>query len=284
MDGFIFVNKSVGLSSYDVIRRLKRILPKIKIGHVGTLDPLASGLMIICVGRATRFASFFDQYMKEYEMIVSLGFETDTLDLAGKVVKRIKYSGGVPEIEKMLSNLEGEHEQVPPKFSAVKYKGQRAYRLASKGKDFSLKAKKINISNLRAKIIDDSSIYMKASVSKGTYLRSIAKDMGEKLGCCGTAIYINRTAIGNYSLKDALTLEEIKHNYSQGAINFFRPLETFFDFNTIELKDSECFKFRNGIKLPTNEKDGYYRISSDKTFVGYGVVEDNNLKVYKYFH
>lgn len=282
MDGFIFVNKEVGCSSYDVIRKLKRILGMKKMGHIGTLDPLASGLMIICLGKATKFANLFDSHYKFYEMVVALGFETDTLDLAGKVVKRGRSSVTLEEIERALSKFANGYNQIPPKFSAVKYQGKRAYKLAANGKEFELGAKRVEIKDLQFKTLGSEYIHIRAAVSKGTYLRSLARDISHEIGSFGTALAISRTEIGPYSIDDSFSLDQIREMVENNYHEYVKPLDTFFTFEEVDLSEDERWKYINGVKIKRDKDDGLYRIMFNCSFIGYGKIDNNLLQLYKF--
>lgn len=206
--GIILIDKPEGLTSYQVVATLKKVAGIRKIGHSGTLDPFACGLMILAVSReATKKLSLFLKLDKEYIATLKLGFVSDTLDREGKISKReIKEVPSKKEVEKTLSDFVGEIEQTPPIFSAKKIEGKRAYYLARQGKKVNLKPQKVKIKKLRLLEYRFPSLKIKVNCSSGTYIRSLASDIGEKLGCGAYLEKLVRTKIGPFSLSEAAPL------------------------------------------------------------------------------
>ncbi|MBN1997724.1 tRNA pseudouridine(55) synthase TruB [candidate division KSB1 bacterium] len=209
VDAVLNVRKPVGWSSFDLIRWFKRRIPDVKIGHAGTLDPFADGIVIVCFGKATKKISTLVNLPKEYVVTIRLGAETDTLDITGQVTGWQK----VPELDDRLLELAGSEfigtiEQVPPSFSALKVNGQRAYKLARAGKHVPLEPRTITIYEL--KIIEHSfrQIVLKIVCSKGTYIRSLARDYAHKLGTVGYASRLTRTRIGDFTMATAIELKD----------------------------------------------------------------------------
>ncbi len=205
--GLLAVNKPEGITSYDVVRQIKKILGSVKIGHSGTLDPFASGVLVILLGEATKINRFLDPFEKEYEFEMELGIETDTLDMTGKLVKRTE----VPEltrgqVETVLERFRGRISQVPPRFSAVNINGERAYKLAAKGVEFELKSRMVDIHALSLLGFEPPVLFLRAVVSKGTYIRALARDLGEALGSVATVRALRRTRIGPMGLSDTVEL------------------------------------------------------------------------------
>lgn len=218
LDGMILVNKPSGITSHDVVDRVRAKLRIRKVGHAGTLDPLADGLLIILVGRYTKFFQRFIEFRKEYFGTLKLGETTTTGDSEGKTLKVSSYSG-IDDllIKKTFSYFLGEIEQIPPMVSAIRVGGKRLYNLARKGivverKPRRIKIYKLDVLGIKMPIVD---FYVQCS--KGTYVRKLAEDVGEKLGCGGHIIKIRRLAIGPFKLKDAVNLEEI----NEGSIKKF---------------------------------------------------------------
>lgn len=215
--GILLIDKEVGITSYDVIRRIKGELGKgVKIGHAGTLDPFASGLLVILLGKATKSMNMFHAMTKRYCFTLELGYETDTLDPTGEVVER----GAIPtdlteeRIQAILKEFIGKIEQKPPIFSAKKIKGKKAYELARKGLKPDLKPKLVEISVLRLISIEGSILSLEAEVSSGTYIRQLAADIGRSFGSFATTIDLRRTQIGKYGVTDAIDSTK----FSLGAI------------------------------------------------------------------
>jgi tRNA pseudouridine55 synthase len=207
IDGILLVDKKKGITSYDVIREIKRKYPKgTKIGHTGTLDPFATGLLIILIGRpATKLMNKFHKLKKRYVVDAKFGFETDTQDITGRVTS--KSDDGIKptkeDIEQTITkNFLGEITQIPPKYSAKKIKGKKAYELARKGQEFELKAKEIEIYELNILDYSYPDIKMEIQCSTGTYIRTLVRDLARVLGTYATAVDLRRTEIGPFSLND----------------------------------------------------------------------------------
>ncbi len=209
--GKIFnINKPIGWTSNDVIRWFKGRLPKIKIGHAGTLDPFANGILLVCVGKATKQVPFLMDDEKEYIGTLCFGYETDTLDISGKIIKKSR----VPEIscKSFVENtlqLLGEIEQVPPRFSALRVNGQRSYDLVRKGQEVTLKKRRVYIHKLEPIKAFHQMIQFRVVCSKGTYIRSLARDIAHAMNTVGYLKTLTRTRNGSFYIKDALYLDQI---------------------------------------------------------------------------
>ncbi|HMA62501.1 MAG TPA: tRNA pseudouridine(55) synthase TruB [bacterium] len=211
--GKIFnVYKPVGLSSYDIVRKFKKILNYKKIGHGGTLDPFAEGVLLILVGRkATRQMNDLLKLPKSYSAVVQLGKTTDTGDPEGKVVKEKQVGTITNEIlESAINEFSGQIEQIPPKYSAKKVNGVPAYKLARQGKDFKLKPQNINIYDLSIDIIKDHKLLLNVECSKGTYIRKLGQDIAEFLETAGYLTKLTRTSIGEYSIDDSIYIDDLE--------------------------------------------------------------------------
>lgn len=211
MDILISINKPKGITSHDAVTKVKKMLKVKKAGHTGTLDPLATGLLIVCVNRATRLASYFSDLDKEYKAVMKLGETTDTQDACGKVIEQkevINIDNSL--IEDTMKSFEGTILQQPPMFSALKHKGKSLHKYAREGIEIERKPREINI--LRIDILDISLPYVtfKALCSKGTYIRTLCHDAGQKLGTGAHLFELERTAVGPFRIEDSLTLEELK--------------------------------------------------------------------------
>lgn len=234
MDGLLNIKKPKGITSYDVIRFIKKNFRfKGKIGHSGTLDPAASGVLLVCLGKATKFSSLLMAQKKEYEATLKLGIRTDTLDAEGKILSKIdNLSVREEEIRKVFFSFKGEIKQVPPLFSALKYHGKRMYKIAREGKDVPRKARRIKISEIEIKEIKIPFVSFRVVCSKGTYMRAICRDVGELLGCGAFQSALIRKRIGPFLLKNALTFEELKEKgLSQSLISIPKALSLIGDFN-----------------------------------------------------
>jgi tRNA pseudouridine55 synthase len=209
--GVLLIDKPVGLTSFRIVQMVRRILGVKKVGHAGTLDPFATGLLIVCVGRpATKLISHFMEGDKEYEATLKLGVSTDTQDIEGEII----FQNPVPELtEKLLSELfrqfTGWQMQVPPAFSALKHKGKPLYYYARKGIKIEKPARKININFINLLAFSSNELKFNVSCSKGTYIRTLAADFGEALGCGGHLIALKRTKSGQYSIEDSIDGKEL---------------------------------------------------------------------------
>ena len=212
--GFILVNKPQDWTSFDVVNKirgsLKRKFGKLKVGHAGTLDPMATGLLIIAFGRSTKRLEEFSGLDKDYDGTITLGIVTDTYDMEGEIIKQNDIQGiSEEDIIEGLKTFKGRIEQVPPKYSALKMDGTPMYKLARKGRDFTPQPREVAVHRLDIVSIELPKIEFSLSCSKGTYVRSIAFDLGEKLGCGGTLSRLIRTSIGDHQLSDAWELNEL---------------------------------------------------------------------------
>ncbi len=211
----LLIDKPQGITSHDVVDRVRRITGEKRVGHAGTLDPMATGLLIVGVGRQSTklLGELTTGTTKEYIATLKLGSETDTLDAEGKVVK----SCDVPaltesQVEEVLNSFLGEGMQVPPAYSAIKLSGKKAYELARDGQKVEIKERKITIHSIKLLQMKKDEIEFKVGVSAGTYIRSLGRDISAKLGTCGHLSALRRTKIGDYSIDDAKTLEELKES------------------------------------------------------------------------
>lgn len=227
MDGLILVNKPQSITSHDVVVDIRKILGKQKVGHYGTLDPMATGLVVVAVGKATRLFPFFSKKDKVYTGRIRLGFSTDTYDSTGKPTSLEKKE--LPQeahLKKAMQKFIGEIEQVSPAYSAKKYKGKPLYELARKNKDFELKPSLIIVHTFELTNYTPPEFEFKVSCSSGTYIRSLAHDLGQELACGAHLSQLTRTTVGNYSLEDSLDLEKIRFLKEKGKIEeFLIPLE-----------------------------------------------------------
>jgi tRNA pseudouridine55 synthase len=249
MDGLILVDKPKGITSHDVVNRIRKILGQKKVGHFGTLDPLASGLMVVAAGKAAKLFPFFLPYAKSYEGRIRLGISTDTYDAEGKFTS--KESKNYPDRKKLLNHMkrfEGEIEQISPPFSAKKYKGKPLYELARQRKKYELKTNLVRVDFFRLKNYDPPFLDFEVKCSSGTYIRSLAHDLGENLGCGAHLIRLKRTNIGDFSIKESFALEEIEKRTEQGEKeDFFLPLEVLLpEFPRVTVKENSVSLIANG--------------------------------------
>jgi tRNA pseudouridine55 synthase len=285
LEGIIVVDKPQGITSFDVIRELRKILKERRIGHTGTLDPLATGILVVCVGRATKLAQDIEGYDKTYVAGFELGYRTDTYDIEGKVVERHEVEKiDEAHLQETLKNFIGIQEQIPPMYSAIKVDGKKLYELAREGKEVERAAREIYIGSLELLEFDGVRGKIKCKVSKGTYIRSLIDDLGKALGTFATMTSLRRTAVGEETLERSFTLEEIKELMEAGEEKFMHSVENYFKFPRLELNDEKVIKlFLNGNPQKYECKNGKYRIYIDGKFVGLSEVKNGILKAYKYY-
>ncbi|KDE65679.1 tRNA pseudouridine(55) synthase TruB [Fusobacterium necrophorum] len=285
MDGIIVVKKEKGMSSFDVIRSLRKILQERKIGHTGTLDPLATGVLILCVGKATRLAQEIEAEEKIYEAEMEFGYQTDTYDLEGKVlVESLKKEVSREEFEKVLEKWKGDILQIPPMYSAIKLQGKKLYELARKGVEVERDARKVTVFEIHTLEFQQTKAKILTKVSKGTYIRSLIHDIGKDLGSFATMTALNRIQVGEHTLKNAYTISEIHDKIKICDFSFCIPVEEYFLFPKIQLEgEKNRSLFQNGNTVIFQEKDGKYRVYQEEVFLGLGKIEHQRLKGYKYF-
>ncbi|MGL4569394.1 MAG: tRNA pseudouridine(55) synthase TruB [Fusobacteriaceae bacterium] len=285
MDGIICVNKPQGITSFDVVRKLKRILKEKRIGHTGTLDPMATGVMVVCVGRATRLVQDIEGYEKEYLATFQLGYKTDTYDREGTVTERSEMEKPDENmLKEALSTFLGDIKQVPPMYSALKIDGKRLYDLAREGITVERKARDVKIKSLDLKEYDGESGKFLCKVSKGTYIRSLIFDLGEKLGTFATMTDLIRTEVGKVKLQECFTLEEMEAMAEKGDLSFLQGVEEFFGYPRLELIGEENLKYyKNGNNFSYTGNDGYYSIYYKNEFIGLATIKNSRIQAYKYF-
>lgn len=252
MRGVLNVAKPPGISSYDVIRRLKPLIGRTRIGHAGTLDPLAQGVLLVLLGAATKIADLLQQQEKEYRAEIRLGIRTDTDDVTGRVLEERpipELNSGV--IESLLSEFEGEILQLPPAYSALRVDGRRAYQLARRGEEPELPLRRVMVSRLELLRCALPVIEFRAVVSKGTYIRALARDIGERLGCGAALAALTRLRIGRFRLEDALALDRLAAGQLQAGL---QSIEQALDFlPRVVVKPDAVAKLRNGRVLMMSE-------------------------------
>jgi len=217
MNGVLIIDKPAGLTSHDVVNRVRRILRQPSVGHLGTLDPLATGVLPLVAGNLTRLAQFYTSSDKTYEGAIRFGFATDTYDSDGQSIgdaRELKAS--LEEIRKLAGQFIGLIEQMPPPFSAKKINGVPAYKLARKRKDVPLKPVQVEIKEFEISVLDGDRASFRAQVASGTYMRSVAHDLGQQLGCGAHLASLRRTVLGEFNLSQAYTLEELSAAVESG--------------------------------------------------------------------
>ena len=274
MDGFILINKEIGETSNNVAQKVKKVLKAKKVGHLGTLDPIAEGLLILAINKATKFSSYFLESDKSYEVKVELGKSTDTDDSSGKIILESNVELSEKIIRESLFSFIGESEQIPPFFSALKYQGKPLYKYAREGQFINKPARKILIKEINDYKYSNKICSFTVYCTKGTYIRSLARDLGERLKCGAHMIALKRIRQHNFKLSDAVNILEISKEK-------IIPIEAAFNnFKKIIINSEDAKKFINGVKNIYNDNpDNLYKICNNEgIFLGIGQVKNKNLR------
>lgn len=280
MDGIILINKERDYTSHDVVAIVKKTL-KEKVGHTGTLDPEATGVLPLLIGKATKISKYLIEHDKIYRAVLSLGVKTDTGDFTGNIIEEqdIKMPNN-KQIKDALLCMLGEIKQIPPMFSAIKVKGKKLYEYARQGKTVEIPSRVITIYEIELENIDENrkEITFKVHCGKGTYIRTLCEQIAEKLGTIGCMKQLERLQVGSFKIEDSITIEELKQE--GGIFSKIITIEEFFSKNKeIVLDNKKMEQFLNGVKLEYMLEDDIYRIYDDKKqFVGIGVVKSGILK------
>ena len=279
MDGIIIINKPKNCTSHDIVRNAKKIFNE-KVGHTGTLDPNATGVLPLLVGKGTQIAKYIINHDKIYEAVLQLGEKRDTADVEGKILetKEVHEENLHTEnVEKVLKSLIGKQEQVPPIYSAIKVNGKKLYEYARKGENVEIQPRLIEIYDMELIKIDSQNrtIEFRVHCSKGTYIRTLCENIAERLHTVGYMKELNRSQVGEFKIEDSITIEELE----KSAYNNFITIEDYFDLcQNINLNEKKLKLFLNGVQLTYNLDDGIYKIYSDEKFIGIGIVNNNLLK------
>ena len=258
MNGIVIVDKPQGWTSQDVTARLRRVFNTRRIGHGGTLDPMATGVLPVFVGRATRGVEFFERAEKTDETVMRLGITTDTEDISGTVLTEQDAFVTGEQLEEVLANFRGEILQVPPMYSALKVGGQKLVDLARKGKEVERQPRPITIHELRLLGMDAGGIHLRVRCSKGTYIRTLCKDIGEALGCGGCMAALRRVQAGEYTIDEAVPLQTLLE--TEDPEPYLRPVDTMFrQYDAITLTEKQELRCRNGNSFSISLANGTYR-------------------------
>lgn len=280
-NGILNIDKPQGITSHDVVDIVRKIFPGIKVGHTGTLDPIATGVLPICIGKATKLSDELVSENKVYKVKMLLGVETDTYDITGKIVFANTLNEDEIYIKERIKRFIGKSSQIPPIYSAIKIKGKKAYEYARNGENVSLKPREIEIFN-----IDDIDVNLRkrqvsfvVSCTKGTYIRSLVHDIGIKLGCGATMIELKRLKTGDFDINDSIDLYEFLNLEYLDMLDKIVSIEELYkDSKKVNLKDKDYDKFLNGIAIKTDVPNGIVRVYENLRYKGLGKVNDNLLK------
>ena len=295
MQGIILLNKPKGITSFSAVARVRRLCGIKRVGHTGTLDPLAEGVLPILVGRATALSSYITDGDKAYTARVRLGITTDTEDITGTVLEEKEVSISGEALENAVSSFKGKIMQVPPMYSAVKVNGKKLYELARAGKEVEREARKVTFHEIEILSIELPVVKIRVLCSKGTYIRTLCNDIGEKLGCYAAMKSLLRTRVGVFDIKEAITLEELEKYRDEGKLAevILPPDRIFMHMPAVYAKTEFCKLLDNGntvypnmLQKPPYLKDGTeVRMYGGEKFYGIFqyVAKDNRLKPVKMF-
>ena len=283
MNGIVIVDKPSGWTSQDVTARLRRVFGTRRIGHGGTLDPMATGVLPVFVGRATRGVEFFEHAEKTYEAVLRLGLTTDTEDITGRVLEQREANVTRETLESALRGFRGEILQIPPMYSALKVDGQKLCDLARKGKEVERRPRPITIHELTLLDFTGETARLRVRCSKGTYIRTLCKDIGETLGCGGCMESLRRIAAGEYTIAEAVPLEALLQAENPGE--YLRPVDTMFrNYPAVKLTPNQEKRCRCGNSFSVKLPGGIYRAYSQSgEFLMLAKVEDSVMSTIKSF-
>lgn len=282
MDGIIVVNKPKGCTSHDIVYKVKKITNS-KVGHTGTLDPMATGVLPLLIGKGTLCSKYLINHDKIYQAKIQLGQKTDTADAEGEVIEEkivpdeIFQNG---EAEKKLATFVGKQEQVPPMYSAIKVNGKKLYEYARKGQTVEIQPRQIEIYDIKLIELNNKNkqLQFQVSCSKGTYIRSLCEDIAKRLGTVGYMCELNRVQVGDFNISNSVTVEELQENADAVDRNLISLDSLFESKPSINLNSRKLQLFLNGVQLTVQDIDGVYRVYSENGFVGIGVVNKGLLK------
>ncbi len=286
MNGILLVDKGQDWTSNDVVAKLKGMLHERRIGHSGTLDPMATGLLVVFIGRATRAVEFAEAHSKRYIAGLRLGISTDTQDITGKSLTSSDMNVSEDMLRSALTQFRGEILQIPPMYSAIKINGRKLYDIARRGGEVERKPRQVTISSLELCGREESDWLLDVSCSKGTYIRTLCNDIGEVLGCGGCMSSLRRVQAGDFSVDRAYTLAQIQQAADEGrAESLLLPLDSLFkEFPSCIANASMERRLRCGNAVKCDEEDGKYRVYSESgEFLLLGQVSGGEQKTIKSF-
>ena len=283
MNGIVIIDKPQGWTSQDVTARLRRVFNTRRIGHGGTLDPMATGVLPVFVGRGTRGVEFFEHAEKIYETVLRPGMTTDTEDITGTVLTQTEVNVTAEMVEAVLPQFRGDIMQVPPMYSALKVDGQKLYDLARKGKEVERQPRPITIHELTLLGVEEDGIHLRVHCSKGTYIRTLCKDIGQALGCGGCMAALRRVQAGEYTISESVPLMELLETAEPEK--YLRPVDTMFrNYPQVTLTEKQTLRCRNGNSFTVALADGTYRAYSQTgDFLMLAKVEDGIMSTIKSF-
>lgn len=285
MNGIIIVNKTKGNTSHDIVYQVRKMFGE-KVGHTGTLDPMATGVLPLLIGKGTQCSKYLINHDKTYKATIQLGKKTDTADSEGKVIEEKTVNQetlNLENIEQVLKTFKGKQTQTPPIYSAIKVKGKKLYEYARKGESVEIRPREIEIYNIKLLELDKENkrIQFQVQCSKGTYIRTLCEDIAIKLNTVGYMKQLQRTQVGEFLIENSITIDDLKEHKDdiQWINKQLISIEEFFSSKKdIELSNKKLELFLNGVKLTYEVEDGIYRIYNNLKFIGTGTVSNKLLK------
>ena len=283
MDGIIIIDKPQDWTSQDVTAKLRGVFQTRRIGHGGTLDPMATGVLPVFVGRATRGVEFFEHADKTYEAVLRLGITTDTEDITGQCLEEKPVCITEADVLAVLPQFRGEIQQIPPMYSAIKINGQKLCNLARKGKEVERPARTITIHALDFLGMEGETVRLRVHCSKGTYIRTLCKDIGAALGCGGCMESLRRISAGSYTIEEAIPLADVVASENPGAL--LRGVDTLFtQYPAVTLTEKQTLRCKNGNSFSFSHPEGTYRAYDEAgAFLMLAKVEDGVMSTIKSF-
>ena len=283
MNGIVIVDKPADWTSQDVVSKLRGVFQTRRIGHGGTLDPMATGVLPVFVGRATRGVEFFEHAEKTYEAVLQLGITTDTEDTTGNILEEKQVCVTKEQFLAALEQFRGEIQQIPPMYSALKVNGQKLYQLARKGKEVERQPPTITIHQLDCLEFAETTAKIRVRCSKGTYIRTLCKDIGQALGCGGCMAALRRVAAGEYPIEKAVPLAELIASQDPGK--YLLPVDSMFaQYEAVTLTSNQEKRCRNGGAFSIQLPDGTYRVyGQNQEFLALTKVESGIMSTIKSF-
>lgn len=279
MNGVIVIDKEKGYTSHDVVNIIRKTLNIKKVGHTGTLDPNATGVLPVLIGEATKISKYLIEHNKTYIAEITLGEKRTTGDMEGEILETKQIPELTKEkIDKVLKEFLGKQKQKPPIYSAIKINGKKAYEYARKGKEIEINEREIEIYKINLLHYEKDTITFEVNCSKGTYIRVLCEDIAEKLGTVGYMKNLRRTEVDKFNLEQAVTIEEIKEKTDIVEQKIISVEEIFNNNEKIQLNEYKLNLFLNGVKLTYNKPNGVYRVYNNDKFIGLGVIENELLK------
>lgn len=288
MNGFIYVDKPEGITSFVASAKIRRLFGIKKAGHTGTLDPMATGVLPIAIGHATRFIELIPSHDKAYRARFILGKTTDTLDITGKVTGEYEVTCSKEDVENVLTEFRGEIQQVPPMYSAIKKDGVRLYDLARQGIEIERESRKVTIYALELiSCCEDTAEYeIDCECSSGTYIRTLIADIGEKLGCGATMTSLRRTKANGIAIENCYTFDELEKLRDEGNLEkTVNSVDSLVVYDKIKVSEAQAKRFSNGGELDCDrfggkKEPGFYRVYSHKDeFLGIGEIDENRTQL-----